>query len=223
VEVGRIAGQNDDATRRMRLQLIVVELIAQANVENAGHDCVDPILGVSMWHYLHAGGHFHSDHVGARLRRVTDNDGEAGRRGNAANGSQSISSGRTDLKSASPGWWDRVMAVLLHENFPIVVDEIATDCRQLRCGRHFLGVSAGAWFGIVRVWLTRGGIRSDSLVGHQRRHAAAHEKAAPATTQCRRAVKLNQGGVTEPACRLRYECPGIYRNLSRSTSAAKLS
>jgi len=37
VEMGRIAGQNDDAAGRIRLQLIGVELIAQADVEkNAG-------------------------------------------------------------------------------------------------------------------------------------------------------------------------------------------
>src|SRR2546422_2153646 len=40
VEVGRIAGQNDDATGRIRLHLVAVELIAQADVENAGHDRV---------------------------------------------------------------------------------------------------------------------------------------------------------------------------------------
>src|SRR5207253_10293468 len=36
VEVGRIARQNDDATGRIRLHLIAVELIAQADVEHAG-------------------------------------------------------------------------------------------------------------------------------------------------------------------------------------------
>jgi hypothetical protein len=35
VEVGRIAGQNDDATGWIRLHLVTVELIAQADVENA--------------------------------------------------------------------------------------------------------------------------------------------------------------------------------------------
>src|SRR5213594_2096404 len=67
VEVGRIAGQNDDATGRISLHLVAVELIAQADVENAGHDRVHSVLRVSVWHQLHAGGHFDPDHVGASL------------------------------------------------------------------------------------------------------------------------------------------------------------
>jgi hypothetical protein len=35
VEMGRIARQNDDASGRLRLQLVRVELIVQADVENA--------------------------------------------------------------------------------------------------------------------------------------------------------------------------------------------
>ena len=67
VEVGRIAGQNDNGPGRIRLHFIAVELIAQADIENAGHDCVDPVLRVPMWHQLHVGGDFDPDHVGARL------------------------------------------------------------------------------------------------------------------------------------------------------------
>src|SRR3989441_6915247 len=65
VEVGRMAGQNDDATGWIRLHPIAVELIAQADVEHAGHDRVHSVLRVPMWHQLHAGGHFDPDHVGA--------------------------------------------------------------------------------------------------------------------------------------------------------------
>ena len=67
VEVGRIAGQNDNGPGRIRLHFIAVELIAQTDIEDAGHDCVDPVLRVPVWHQLHAGGHFDPDHVGARL------------------------------------------------------------------------------------------------------------------------------------------------------------
>src|SRR6266480_7461818 len=80
VEVGRIAGQNDDATGRIRLHLVAVELIAQADVENAGHDRVHSVLRVPVWHHLHAGGHFDPDHVGAGLWGLNDNDGEPDRR-----------------------------------------------------------------------------------------------------------------------------------------------
>src|SRR5437762_2662897 len=67
VEVGCIAGQNDDATGRICFHPIAVELITQADVENAGHDRVHSVLRVSVWPHLHAGGHFDPDHVGARL------------------------------------------------------------------------------------------------------------------------------------------------------------
>ena len=56
VEMGRIARQKKDATGRIRQQLIRVELIAQAYVENAGYNCVDSILRVPVWHHLHAVG-----------------------------------------------------------------------------------------------------------------------------------------------------------------------
>src|SRR6478736_9761549 len=49
VEVGRIAGQNDNAPGWIRLHFIAVEMIAQADIENAGHDCVDPVLRVPVW------------------------------------------------------------------------------------------------------------------------------------------------------------------------------
>ena len=80
MEVGRIAGQNDDATGRIRRHLIAVEAITQADVENAGHDRVDSVLRMSVRHQLYARGHFDPDRVGAGLRGVTDNDGEPDRR-----------------------------------------------------------------------------------------------------------------------------------------------
>ena len=68
--MGRATGQNDTATGRIRLQLIAVELIAETDVENAGHDCVDLVLRVSVRHQLHAGRHFDPDHVGARALKA---------------------------------------------------------------------------------------------------------------------------------------------------------
>ena len=46
---------------------IAVELVAPADIENAGHDCVDPVLWVPMWHQLHVGRDFDPDHVGTGL------------------------------------------------------------------------------------------------------------------------------------------------------------
>src|SRR5262245_54128960 len=54
MEVRRIARQNNDATGRISLDLITVELIAQADVEDTGHDGIDSVLGVSVRHELHA-------------------------------------------------------------------------------------------------------------------------------------------------------------------------
>src|SRR5438132_11542149 len=54
VEVGRIAGQNDDATGRICFHLIAVELITQADVEKAGNDRVHSVLRVSVWTHRHA-------------------------------------------------------------------------------------------------------------------------------------------------------------------------
>src|SRR4051794_33313351 len=61
VEMRRIARQNDNATGWIRLEFIGVELITLADVENAGDNCVNPILRVSVWHNLHAVGYSDPD------------------------------------------------------------------------------------------------------------------------------------------------------------------
>jgi hypothetical protein len=101
VEVGPIAGQHDDAAGRIGLDLVSVETIAEADVENAGHDGVDPVLPVPVRHQLDAGWHFDPDHATTTARRTEG--------GNAGNGFQSMSSGRTDLKTAWPGCWVRTI------------------------------------------------------------------------------------------------------------------
>lgn len=50
VKLGRIAGQDEDAARRIRLKLADVEPIAQADVEDAGPDRVNPVLRVPVRH-----------------------------------------------------------------------------------------------------------------------------------------------------------------------------
>jgi CheY-like chemotaxis protein len=112
VEMGRVAGQNDDGAGWIRLQLIGVELITQADVENAGDNGINSILWVPVWHQLNAVGYSDPDRVGAGLRGLTDNDCQANRGGNAAKSFQSMSSGRTDLKTAWPGWWARTIPLL---------------------------------------------------------------------------------------------------------------
>jgi len=80
VEVRRVAWQNDNATGRIRLEFIGVELITKADVENAGHYCVNPILRVSVWHEFHAAEYSDPNRVGPSLRGLTDNDCQADRR-----------------------------------------------------------------------------------------------------------------------------------------------
>src|SRR6516164_1807775 len=75
-----IAGQNDHAAGRICLQLVGIELIAEADVENTRNNCVDSILRMFVWHELYPRGHFDSDYVGAGLCWVADNDGKARRR-----------------------------------------------------------------------------------------------------------------------------------------------
>jgi hypothetical protein len=77
--MGRIAGQNDNATGRIRLEFIGVELIAQADVENAGYNGVNPILRVPVWHQLNTVRHFDPDGVGTSIRGITDNHCQANR------------------------------------------------------------------------------------------------------------------------------------------------
>jgi hypothetical protein len=75
----RIAGQKDEATGRIRPHLVTVEPVTEADIENTGHDGVDSIFRVSVWHELHAIRHPYSYHVRARLGGLTDDDGKADR------------------------------------------------------------------------------------------------------------------------------------------------
>ena len=80
MEVGRIAGQNNDAAGWIRFDLVAVELIPQADVEDARHDGVDSVLRVFVRHELHARGHFDPDHVRSRLSGLSNKHGQSGRR-----------------------------------------------------------------------------------------------------------------------------------------------
>src|SRR5262249_17539102 len=80
VEVPRITRQNDDAAGWIGLDLVAVELIAQADVEDTRHDGVDAILGVLMRHEFHARGHLDPDHVRSGLSGFPNKTGRSGRR-----------------------------------------------------------------------------------------------------------------------------------------------
>lgn len=80
MEVGRIAGQNNHGARWIRFQRVRIELLTQSNVENTGDHGVDSILRVPVRHQLHTARYVDPDRIGARLRRMTDYNGEANRR-----------------------------------------------------------------------------------------------------------------------------------------------
>src|SRR5437764_1124961 len=50
MEVRRVSRENDDAPRGIGFHLIAIELIAEANVEDARHDRVDPVLRMLVRH-----------------------------------------------------------------------------------------------------------------------------------------------------------------------------
>ena len=50
VEMRSIAGQHNHASRWKGLDLVALELIAEADVEHARHDRVDPVLRMPMRH-----------------------------------------------------------------------------------------------------------------------------------------------------------------------------
>jgi hypothetical protein len=63
VEVPSIAGEHDNTAGRICLDLVAVESIVQADLENAGHDRINSILWVPVWHEFHAQGHLDPDQV----------------------------------------------------------------------------------------------------------------------------------------------------------------
>jgi len=77
VVVPCVARQNDDAAWRIGRQFVDVELFTEPDVKDARYDRVNSVLRMSMRCKLYARRQFDPDHIRARLRRLTDNDGEA--------------------------------------------------------------------------------------------------------------------------------------------------
>ena len=86
VEMERVAGENDHASRRKCLHPVAVKGFAQTNVEDARHDRIDPILRMPMRHQLCSAWRLNPDHVRAGLGGVADDDGKAHRRWNRRKG-----------------------------------------------------------------------------------------------------------------------------------------
>jgi len=80
MKVVRIARQDDNAAGRISLELVGIELIADANVKDAGDDRVDSILRMFVRHELYPRGYLDPDRVGPGLCWLADNDGKSRRR-----------------------------------------------------------------------------------------------------------------------------------------------
>src|SRR5215471_62872 len=79
VEVGRVAGEDDHASRRKCLHPVTVEGFAQTNVEDARHDRIDSVLRMPMRHQLCTAWRLNPDYVRAGLGGMADDDGKAHR------------------------------------------------------------------------------------------------------------------------------------------------
>src|SRR4051812_14822538 len=74
-----VTRKNDHASWWIRRHFLAIELVTEADVENAGHDGIDAVFRMFMRHELDAERNLDADHIRAGLRRLTDNDGEADR------------------------------------------------------------------------------------------------------------------------------------------------
>ena len=77
MKVESVAGQNDHRAGRVCHELLDVELVAQADVEDPGDYRINAIFGVEVRHQFHAMGHFDPDRVGSLLRGVANQDCQA--------------------------------------------------------------------------------------------------------------------------------------------------
>src|SRR5690348_17031380 len=67
----RVSRQYEDAAWRICLQLLRLELVADADVEHTGDDGVDPVLRMHVRHYLGVCGDLDAHNKRARLLRIT--------------------------------------------------------------------------------------------------------------------------------------------------------
>ena len=86
MEVRCIAGQNDHSSGRIRFQFRLIEFISKPDVEDAGNDGVNAILGVFVRLQFHTARHSDPYHVRSRLRWLTDKNGKPDRRRKSGEG-----------------------------------------------------------------------------------------------------------------------------------------
>jgi hypothetical protein len=76
MEMRLIAGKDNHCSHRVSGKPALIELLAQADVEDSRHHGVDAIFGVFMRHHSGACTYAHADHVRSRLLRITNQDGQ---------------------------------------------------------------------------------------------------------------------------------------------------
>src|SRR5258705_1186284 len=76
MEMGRVAGQYDHASRRIGLESFSIEFPAETNVEDARDDGIDSIFGMLVRHEPYAVGDLHPDDIRTWLGRVAGQNGK---------------------------------------------------------------------------------------------------------------------------------------------------
>ena|SRR5579862_6132527 len=106
MEMRLIAGKDDHCSRRVSSKSALIELLAQADIEDSRHHGVDAIFGVLMRHHSGTCRYPHADHIRPRLLRITNEDGQTrGRR---------IRSKRLPLKILGPDRTKYLLIELVH-------------------------------------------------------------------------------------------------------------
>src|SRR5579871_145092 len=78
-----LAGQHDDTTRRIGLDAVAVEALAEPDIEDTRHHRIDPVLRMLVRHQFRAAGHLHPHLIWAGLGGASDHHRKpsAGREG----------------------------------------------------------------------------------------------------------------------------------------------
>jgi hypothetical protein len=77
VEMPGFAWENDDASRRIRADLVDVECLAEPDIEDTRHDGVDSIFRMLVRHQFRAIRHLDSDHIRTGFGGVANQDRQA--------------------------------------------------------------------------------------------------------------------------------------------------
>jgi hypothetical protein len=80
MEMPGFAWKNDDASRRIGLHLVAIEVLPEPDVKNARHYRVDAILWMLVRHQLHTGWCLDPDDIRSGLARLSNKHRQPNRR-----------------------------------------------------------------------------------------------------------------------------------------------